>query len=510
MLQHDLEGVAPRVSDAARGKSGAHGKDVDGLGDAHLKTYVGALVALAVALASSWVYWYGLQADPRLVAGTAVFAGFILLGTVLSVRISEHTDLGTWDISLMLAVVVLGPTWASLAALPAALYAGRRDTARTAYEVGQNVLITHLAGMVFSAVSAPLLLAEAGAGATAAGVGGAGNVAPVLYGTLAAGATLVAANEIVDWGLLKVKYGQPLARSWEENWRPYLLSDAVNVATAGLGVMAFLVYGPVAAVVVLVGAAGSRVLVGRSRERLEENRQLRSRVGSLEEALATSNVAFGTMMVQEMGRKDGYAHRHAAATAVYAADLAREMKLDDERVGRVHLAGLLHNIGMFGLPEELLLSTGKPNSVAWHRIAEHPARGQKVLGSVPEYKELASWVRWHHERPDGRGYPDKLRGPWIPLEAKILAVAQAYAAMVIDQPRRPGTDPAIARGELTAGMDAQFDGVLVRAFLRILDTESEGYRMADDYRFALPGRPYDGGAAEASEAPGGSAASPPS
>ena len=470
------------------------------MGDAHLKTYVGALVASAAALASSWVYWYGLQADPRLLAGTAVFAALILLGTVLSVRINEHTDLGTWDISLILAVVVLGPTWASLAALPAALYAGRRDTARTAYEAGQNVLIAHLAGMVFSAVSAPLLLA----GATAAGTGGAGNVAPVLYGTLAAGATLVAANEVVDWGLLKVKYAQPLGRSWEENWRPYLLSDAVNVATAGLGVLALLVYGPAAAVVAVAGAVGSRAIAYRSRERLEENRQLRARVGSLEGALATSNAAFGTMMVREMGRKDGYAHRHAAATAEYAADLAREMKLDDGRVGRVRLAGLLHNIGMFGLPEELLLSTGKPNSVAWHRLYEHPARGQKVLGSVPEYAELASWVRWHHERPDGRGYPDKLRGPWIPLEAKILAVAQAYAAMVLDQPRRPGMGPGAARNELTAGMDAQLDGVLVRAFLRILDTETEGYRMADDDRFVLPG------GAEAAGAPGRNAAGPPS
>ena len=99
---------------------------------------------------------------------------------------------------------------------------------------------------------------------------------------------------------------------------------------------------------------------------------------------------------------------------------------------------------------------------------------------------MASWVRWHHERPDGRGYPDKLRGAWIPLEAKILAVAQAYAAAILDGPSRPGQSPAEARTMLAAGADTEFDGVVVRAFLRILDTESEGYRMADDHRFAFP------------------------
>jgi HD-GYP domain-containing protein (c-di-GMP phosphodiesterase class II) len=99
---------------------------------------------------------------------------------------------------------------------------------------------------------------------------------------------------------------------------------------------------------------------------------------------------------------------------------------------------------------------------------------------------MAGWVRWHHERVDGRGYPDNLRGPWIPLESKILALAQAYAAMVLDQPRRPGMSFAEAREALISGIDTQFDGVVVRAMLRVLDTESEGYRMADDHRFIFP------------------------
>jgi HD-GYP domain-containing protein (c-di-GMP phosphodiesterase class II) len=171
---------------------------------------------------------------------------------------------------------------------------------------------------------------------------------------------------------------------------------------------------------------------------------------------------------------------------VFAADLAREMKLDEAHAERLRMAGLLHNIGLFGLPEELLLATGKLNSIAQHQFAEHPARGEKALAAIPEFEEMASWVRWHHERPDGRGYPDKLRGSWIPLEARILAVAQAYAAMVLDKPSRPGVGFAQAREKLSTGIDDEYDGVVVRAFLRILDTESEGYRMADDHRFVFP------------------------
>ncbi|MDQ4128255.1 MAG: HD domain-containing protein [Actinomycetota bacterium] len=245
-------------------------------------------------------------------------------------------------------------------------------------------------------------------------------------------------------------------------------------------------YGPGAAVVVVAGSLGSQVLAYRSREQVKENEELRARVGSLEKALATSNTTFGTIIIQDLGHRDGYTHHHAAATAVYAADLAREMKLDEARAGRLRMASLLHNIGLFGLPEDLLVMTGKLNSIARSRLAEHAARGERALAAVPEFEEMARWVRWHHERPDGRGYPDKLRGSWIPLEAKILAVAQAYAAMVLDQPRRSGMKPEEAREKLVAGIGTEFDGVVVRAFLRILDTESDGYRMADDHRFAFP------------------------
>lgn len=442
--------------------------------EAHLKTYIGVLLALALALGASWVYWYGLDTGLRLILGTAILACFTLLGDIFPVRVSERTVISASAVALMVAVAALGPTWAAVAAIPSALFVGRRNPLRMIYEIGHSVTTVYLAGIVFSLVSDPLL------------VGSSASPAAIFYGTLIAGLVFMGTSETVNCVLLKVKYGQAFQETWNSIIQPYLLSNAISVLTAGISILALAVYGPVAALVVVTGSVISQTLVYRSREQVKEIRRLKERVASLEEALTTSNTTFGTMIIRDLGRRDGYTHRHAAATAVYAADLAAELKLGDVRVGRLRMAGLLHNIGLFSLPEDLLLTTGKLNSIAWSKMSEHPVRSEQALAAVSEFKEMAGWVRWHHERIDGRGYPDKLRGPWIPLEAKILAVAQAYAAMVLDQPRRPGMTPAEARKRLTNGIDTEFDGVIVRAFLRILDTETEGYRMADDYRFLFP------------------------
>jgi HD-GYP domain-containing protein (c-di-GMP phosphodiesterase class II) len=450
------------------------------LSETYLKTYAGGLAAFAVTLAVSWSYWYGLTVEPRLVAGAVLFACLILAGEVFSIPLSKYGTIGVSNVPIIIAVAVVGPTWAALAVLPAALYVGRRDALRALYEIGHSITIVYLAGIVFAFASQPLLLDKSEPLAT------------ILYGTLVLGLTQVVASEVIGAALMKIKYDQPFHKSWQEVIQPYLFPEALNVLTAALGVVAFVVYGPVVAVVVVVGSVGSLALMYRSREQVKENGELLARVESLEEALATSNMAFGTMIIRDLGQRDGYTHRHAAATATYAGDLAREMKLDDTHVERLRMAGLLHNIGLFGLPDEMLLATGRPNSIARSRLDEHPVRGEEALAAITEFEEMAEWVRWHHERPDGRGFPDKLRGPWIPLEARILSVAQAYAAMILDQPSRPGMTCAQAREKLSAGLDTEFDGVVVRALLRLLDTESEGYRMADDHRFVFPS--LDGGA----------------
>lgn len=424
------------------------------------KAYVGVLAALAVSLIAALAYQAGgVATDPAFPVGAAVFAGLLLLAGSFPVRVGGHTEISAEGIVATLAVAALGPAWAAAAALPVALLVGGRDPMRAAYEASRRTVEVCAAGAVFSATSAPLLAAGAGGPASTAT-----GTAAAVYATLAAGATLLAVNQTLDAGLLKAKYGQGFGQSWRENAAPYLLPDSLAVLTAGMSVLALLAYGPVAAVVLVAGSVGAQALHRAAREGAERSRELAEEVGFLREALGVAGASFGWRVVRELGRKDGLAHRHAAATAVYAADLAREMKLGEERALRLHAAGLVHDVGLVGLPEGLLLQKGRPNSVAQEGLAAHPVKGEEILAAVPGSEDLAQWVRWHHERPDGRGYPDRLRGPWIPVEAKILAAAQAYAALVLDGPARPGIPPREARERLVGGMDAEFDGVVVRAF----------------------------------------------
>lgn len=463
------------------------------MGGVGLKAYVAALAALSLALAASWAYSFGLDVGPRHFAGAAVFGALLALAELFPVRVGERSEISALDVGLVGAVVLLGPLWAALAALPCAVVEGDKDPLRTCYASARNAAEVLLAGAAFSLAAPPLISLTAGdAPPTVAAV----------YATLAAAAALLFSNKAIDAGLLKAKYGQPFEETWREVVVPYLPSDALSVLTAGFGVLALLAYGPAAAVVLVAGSIASQALVLHAREQAKRGRELEAENLSLRRSLGGAGTTFGALVVGAMGRKDGLADRKAAAAAAYAADIASELKLGEERAGQLRLAGLLHDVGMAYLPEELLLAGDKPNSVAQKQLAEHPALGEEALAAVPEFGEMARWVRWHHERPDGRGYPDKLRGPWIPLEAKVLAVAQAYAAMVLDGPRRPGVTPREARERLLAGVDTEFDGPVVKAFVRILDTETEGYRSADDHRFVLPGRPGPRGARRIAQAPG--------
>ncbi len=132
---------------------------------------------------------------------------------------------------------------------------------------------------------------------------------------------------------------------------------------------------------------------------------------------------------------------------------------------RLRIAAELHDVGMLAIPASTLGKRGPLERSEWAQVRLHPAIGELLL-EVEGLVEIAPWVRSHHERPDGRGYPDGLRGDEIPIEARILAIADAYQALISERPHRPALSREGARAELVRGASAlQFDPGLVAVFL---------------------------------------------
>jgi diguanylate cyclase (GGDEF)-like protein/putative nucleotidyltransferase with HDIG domain len=160
---------------------------------------------------------------------------------------------------------------------------------------------------------------------------------------------------------------------------------------------------------------------------------------------------------------------HSWTVGRYCGMIAAELGLPPERVKRVEVAGVLHDIGKIGLPDAILQ---KPGPLGKHELAEirtHPEIGAQILNSRG-LEDIREWVLAHHERPDGKGYPAGLPDSEIPLEAKILAVADAYEAMIADRVYRPGIDERAARSELLRCSGDQFDSRVVAAFLTVLNS----------------------------------------
>src|SRR4051794_1560992 len=167
---------------------------------------------------------------------------------------------------------------------------------------------------------------------------------------------------------------------------------------------------------------------------------------------------------------------HSQAVGRYAAAIARELGLPESVVERVRFSGIVRDIGKIAIPEEIARKPGWLSAEDWIAMRRHPEIGASILAGA-EMDDVSEWVLSHHERPDGTGYPHGLSGADIPLEARILAVADAYEAMTSDRVYRSALSPDDAREELARCAGTQFDARVVEAFLRVLDEQSEPSRL---------------------------------
>jgi diguanylate cyclase (GGDEF)-like protein/putative nucleotidyltransferase with HDIG domain len=173
-------------------------------------------------------------------------------------------------------------------------------------------------------------------------------------------------------------------------------------------------------------------------------------------------------LAEALDIRDTGTGEHSQTVGHYSELAARALGFDEERIERVRLAGVLHDIGKIGISDRVLSKPGPLDADEWQEMYTHPEIGARLL-SRPEFDDLRDWILAHHERPDGLGYPRALTADEIPVEARILAVADAYEAMTADRVYRPALGEAAARAELEGGAGSQFDPAVVTAFLSALD-----------------------------------------
>jgi putative nucleotidyltransferase with HDIG domain len=259
----------------------------------------------------------------------------------------------------------------------------------------------------------------------------------------------------------------------------FLVAVPLYVPLVALVVYGYHAYSVWVVVAFFIPALALQQVIHLYHEQREATRHLAAANARLESA----NFSFATALVATLDARDRYTAGHSAAVAIYARDIANRMGLSFEEQELAHLCGLVHDVGKIGLPAGLLEKPGALTLEERRQMEQHSTIGERILGKVDDYAEIAAIVRHHHERVDGLGYPDRLVDSDIPLISRIIAVADAYNAMTSDRPYRDAMPSRVARLRLAQAVESQFDTSVVAAFEAVLATADEAYRMGmrDDF-----------------------------
>lgn len=414
---------------------------------------------------------------------TALFAGMLLLGQSVgtpwvvvvlglaaaladrgSVRLSATTDLSISPVLTLFAAVLFGPLAAGI--VGAASELGDEELFRPA-SPGRSPRLKWLT------YTSSRFIAGAATGAVAL------SVLSVAPGGIAGLLLAAAAGSLTGEAL---ELGFAIVTSRLRGNRPFAAGLAPLLATA------ISLYAPVVAVLALAYSAISPWTVplfiapALAAQRLfamyQEERRLGSDLTAANARLQRSNLQFAEALVATLEQSDQYTAGHSKAVAIYSRDIAGRMGHGESFQELAYLCGLVHDIGKIGLPSSLLLKNG-PLTLEERKVMQtHSAIGASILARVETYADVARIVRHHHERIDGEGYPDRLRGDEIPELSKIIAVADAYNAMTSNRSYRDAMPSRVARLRLAQAVESQFDTSAVAAFEALLAGADELYRTA--------------------------------
>lgn len=177
--------------------------------------------------------------------------------------------------------------------------------------------------------------------------------------------------------------------------------------------------------------------------------------------------------------KDTYTNGHSTRVAEYSKEIAKRAGYSTEAQDNIYIMGLLHDVGKIGVSDSIINKPAKLTDEEYEEIKNHPVLGARILKNISEFPGLVTGARWHHERYDGTGYPDGLKGEDIPEEARIIAVADAYDAMTSRRSYRDVLPQDKVRSEIVNGKGTQFDPKFADVVIAMID-EDKDYKLHEE------------------------------
>lgn len=435
--------------------------------DTKIRMYVGGLALSALALALAlFLFGFG-TGNFWIVIGLAATNAIAERG---GVHIGRTTELTIWILPALFASVLFGPLAGGI--VGAASMIGDAEIYARQSERSPRLKFVAYSSSRFIIGAAMGLSAHVTTSLVPSTVGG------LVTATLA-GSIIGEALDVLLAGITAKMRGRNL-RSFARTMAPVVLTAAPTYGpiVAALAV-AYVSVSPWTAPLFFIPALAAQRLY----QLYHAQRALADDLGDANDALARANLSFAGGLIATLDARDRYTAGHSAAVAIYSRDIAARMGMPPETQEQAYLCGLVHDIGKIGLAAGLLEKPGALTLDERRQMQEHSAIGERILRQVDSYSDIATIVRHHHERMDGEGYPDGLRGDAIPPLARIIAVADAYNAMTSDRPYRDAMPSRVARLRLAQAVESQFDTTVVAAFEAILASAEESYRVGRELSF---------------------------
>jgi diguanylate cyclase (GGDEF)-like protein/putative nucleotidyltransferase with HDIG domain len=402
-------------------------------------------------------HWIGLAAISLIVISTEWFSIDLYV---------KNTSLSSSAVPLAAGFILFGPLGVVATSLVFAITAGIKYRSRV------NRIVFNLSNHAIAGMVITLLLALTGDFLSSLGV-----QMYELLGALLASTVMF----LITTSLISVGIGMDLRQSplqiWSEQYKwmtPYYVG--IGLVTYAL-IFGYKSAGVVGLLVMMIPlfilrysqmqyVEHTRKVVTELRNKNQELEKSANEINELNEGLLTT-------LSEIIDLRDPYVLGHSKQVSEYSTRIATLLKLSNRQIKLIRKAGLLHDIGKLGISMEILTKPGKLTPEEFENIKRHATLGGDLVKNSPSLRPLVPIIRHHHEFYDGRGYPDKLAGSQIPIEARVVAVADAIEAMVSDRPYRKSLRIEQVIDELKRNSGTQFDPLVVKEAVEMLEEEME-------------------------------------